>query len=497
MSPKAEMKSQVALGVGLAFFDFLEKEGIDCCHWKSNQHLPEALCGKTDLDVLVGEKDSASCEKILRELNFKKMISAPSGRYPGIEDWLGFDPSTGGLLHIHLHYALIVGDDRLKNYLLPIGVWLLKDCRKQEGVSTPHYEKELIILILRIILKADYKTLTRPLYKRRKFPFPDSVRVELDWLLERYNPEDLSGALGASGLNLKAETFLAFIRRYEEGRLTGFALWQIKISIGPNLKPYRRYSGWAYWRRQLLAHAKTSRLARRFRKKRKKALASKSLYFALVGSDGSGKTRLAEDLKHWLRWKLEARHLYFGIPKKSFRSKLWSRPLSLCASLRKRSERLRLSGLARFWDRCHGMINARRWVSLAEQRLELHRHARELAAQGTVVIAERFPLRQFASMKEPMDGPRIPEQGSRSTRRLAAKERDLYEKIELPDQIYVLQVSLDELRRRKNDLGLDTHREKAEAVNALKEDERFRLINAEAAYEEVLLEIKNRIWQAL
>jgi hypothetical protein len=58
-------------------------------------------------------------------------------------------------------------------------------------------------------------------------------------------------------------------------------------------------------------------------------------------------------------------------------------------------------------------------------------------------------------------------------------------------------VSVDDLRRRKNDLRLDTHREKAEAVNALKEDESFRLINAEAPYEEVLLEIKNRIWQAL
>jgi len=497
MPHNAETESQTALDAGLAFFNSLQKKGIDCCHWKSNQHLPEALCGKTDLDVLAAEESAKRCEEVLCGLGFKRMISDSSKDYPGIEDWLGLDECTGQLVHVHLHYVLILGNDRLKNYLLPVGPWLLKNCRMQEGIPTPQYEKELIILILRIIMKADYKTLIRPLYKRHKLPFPKTIQAELDWLLERYDPTRLSKALVESGLSLNPETFIAFIRRYEKSCLTGFALWQIKISIRSNLKPYRRYSGWTFGYRQFLAHMKTSHLMRCFRKSRRKTLACKSLYFALVGSDGSGKTRLAEDLKRWLSWKLEAQHLYFGIPKKSFRHKLWSRPLSLSASLRKRSERLRLSGLTAFWGRCHGVLEARRWLSLAKRRWMLHRQAHELADQGAIVIAERFPLREFWLMEEPMDGPRIPVQRSRYLDILAAKEREFYERITPPDQVFVLQVSLDELRRRKNDLDLEAHRKKAIAVNRLIEDKRFRLIDAEVAYEEVLLKIKKMIWRKL
>jgi len=63
--------------------------------------------------------------------------------------------------------------------------------------------------------------------------------------------------------------------------------------------------------------------------------------------------------------------------------------------------------------------------------------------------------------------------------------------------MFVLQVDIDELRRRKTDLDLSTHKLKANAVNAIKGNEHIVLINANKPYADVQLELKRRIWEFL
>lgn len=97
-------------------------------------------------------------------------------------------------------------------------------------------------------------------------------------------------------------------------------------------------------------------------------------------------------------------------------------------------------------------------------------------------------------MPEPMDGPRISKCLSLPIPALAKAEEGYYAKIPYPTKAFVLQVSIEELRRRKRDLSLATHKVKADAVNALAECEHISLIDANRPYPDVMLDVKRQIW---
>jgi len=52
-------------------------------------------------------------------LGYKRFIAQAWARYPGIEDWIGFDEETGQLAHVHLHYQLVLGRKYVKEQHLP------------------------------------------------------------------------------------------------------------------------------------------------------------------------------------------------------------------------------------------------------------------------------------------------------------------------------------------------------------------------------------------
>lgn len=43
-----------------------------------------------------------------------------------------------------------------------------------------------------------------------------------------------------------------------------------------------------------------------------KTLRGKGVVFAFIGCDGSGKSRITEEIRKWLGWKLDCQHFYFG-----------------------------------------------------------------------------------------------------------------------------------------------------------------------------------------
>ena len=60
----------------------LSTEGVDYCHWKSNDHLRAALAGETDLDLLVdGERlDDGTygyCEETGEPISLKRLEARP------------------------------------------------------------------------------------------------------------------------------------------------------------------------------------------------------------------------------------------------------------------------------------------------------------------------------------------------------------------------------------------------------------------------------------
>ena len=92
-----------------SFFNHLNSNNIRYCHWKSNVRLEQALEGKTDLDILVHPDDRGKLETGVTIFDIKRVLSHRLKRVPDIEDYLGFDHDTGRMIHLHVHFQLILG----------------------------------------------------------------------------------------------------------------------------------------------------------------------------------------------------------------------------------------------------------------------------------------------------------------------------------------------------------------------------------------------------
>ena len=175
------------LKITSTLFHELEKECILHCHWKSNQHLKEALTGSTDIDLLVDKKRAGESKSVLLKLGFKRVISQPWCRYPGLEDWIGYDAESGRLAHIHLHYSLLMGRKFVKELHLPIENLVLESAIKsvEYGVFIADPNLEILLLIIRICQKTSLNSILSGLIK--KSLLPDNILKEFYYLRDRIN----------------------------------------------------------------------------------------------------------------------------------------------------------------------------------------------------------------------------------------------------------------------------------------------------------------------
>src|SRR5690606_31742841 len=151
----------VRLDSVVAFLSELDRRGVRYAHWKSNEHLEDALRGETDLDLLVDPGDRDLFESVVREFGFARMTLPRAKTFPGRDGFLGFDPTSGSLAQLDVHYRLVLGEQLVKNHHLPIEEWLLEDTRVLHGVRVPDAARETIVFYLRVSFKS---TLRQRLY---------------------------------------------------------------------------------------------------------------------------------------------------------------------------------------------------------------------------------------------------------------------------------------------------------------------------------------------
>ena len=74
---------------------------------------------------------------------------------------MGFDAETGGLAHLHVHYALILGQKHVKNHHLGIESRFLDDVRTLGPLRVPSAEMEMLLLVIRANMKLSRLDLLR------------------------------------------------------------------------------------------------------------------------------------------------------------------------------------------------------------------------------------------------------------------------------------------------------------------------------------------------
>jgi hypothetical protein len=470
--------------------------GVRYCHWKSNDMLARCLTGENDLDLLIHRADGQRFEAVLTKLGFRHAL-APGGRdHHGVSHHYALDPGTGRFVHIHAHHRLVLGDDTTKNFRLPIEEPYLESTRLEHVFPTPAPEFELAVYVVRLMVKHA----TWDAAAIGKGGISAAERRELDWLLERADPEGtrevVAEHLAGVGVDL-------WERSLESIRSGGGAVARLALGrqVLRALRPHARRS----WSADL-----SLRMARRalwgsqhylLRKPTRKRLARAGATVAIVGGDGSGKSTAVAGTAQWLGGPLEVHRTHLGKPRSSLLTLAVKGPMYLARSAgRLPGTNVTVDPRTATPEEFPGNAWAVWHLLTARDRLREYRTARRVADRGGIVISDRWPLPQIRLM----DGPRTTwllrheDTLGPLTRRLCHAEQAIYAQIAPPDVLVVLRIDPEVAVLRRHD-------EEASYVRARNTEVRGLdwagtdavVVDATLAPEEVLARIRTAVWERL
>lgn len=494
------------LSVLLHFFDCLNEQKIRYCQWKSTGSLPRALRGKTDFDLLVDREHAQRFRNALTGCDFRPAVSHARRQFPAIEDYLGFDRRTGRLAHLHLHYQLVMGQEFVKNYYLPLERAFLENTQWCGSVRVPLPELEIIVLVLRALVKYRDRDIVRDVLRLGATGgLPQTTLDEIRHLRTLTTDEQILCAVERHVPFVAPELVDEFLDTVQHAPRSGSTLYRLRRSVRDELKPYRRFGAWGetrtYWKAMLEQMPPLNRFSR---EERRKIPTSGGLTLAFVGADGAGKSTVVQELARWLGWRLNVQTLYMGTTRPSAATKI-ARAIATIAAIPHAASRrafgkqnplTQLTGELEQWS-----VYAR---CLSEGRDRYNRYCvgRRKAARGNIVIFDRYPLQHVLISGRSMDGPRIASMNSGHprgiTKKTAAIEERMYKRILPPDQLFVLQVSAAVSQARKPDHDHERIQAKSRALAELQDaDQSVVSIDAGQPLEDVLLQIKTKVWSLI
>jgi hypothetical protein len=490
-------------------FEKLNEQGIKYCHWKSNRNLDRGLRGLTDLDLLVERRQRRCFKTTVHQLGCKTTISPPSKQYPAVEDYLGYDENTGKLFHLHVHFQLILGERFVKNHRLPLEREFLESARISDGVKIPSPELELIVLAMRALLKYRDRDVVKDVLSIGSPGLPLNILQEFEYLLQKTSLERIETVLEEEVNFVSPDVVLGFLKAVVESPRSGYKYYQMRRDLRHDLAAYQRYGRW-----KAIAKYFYGLLGCRLPFGRSflagKRLSSGGMLIALVGADGAGKSSIVSELHKWLSWKLDVHVCYMGTGEQlshlsrvlRFSSENFARLHRLCSVVVGAKH-----GLSRISGQVYRFTRHLYHLSIALTRYRRCVAARRKAAQGSIVICDRYPLdgihRVMRGIRPPMDGPRIAwmcreEETDGITAHLSKLEQNIYHRIGLPDCLILLHVSPNVALQRKPDHTPEEIEPKTQAVEHMdRQGLQIIDINADQPFERTSLQTKSALWNIL
>jgi thymidylate kinase len=480
----------------------LHDRGIRYCHWKSTPSIEVALQGRTDLDLLVDRRHAAAFGVAIREVGFKPFISSQARRFPGVEDHIGHDETSGRLVHLHVYYQLVLGEEHVKNHRLPLEDAFLDTSREVGGIRVPLPAIELTVLGIRVLLKyRDTDALKDLLGLGRRGGVPPDARRELIALRAAVSDEELREVAKRHLPTIDPDLVPELLGVISRDPRDATALRRLRARARRGLRAYERLP-----RRRAAVQSFRARVARVWPVRqliraatrsdlRRKTPLGGGITIAVIGSDGAGKSTVIEAVRDWLAWRLNLRVEYLGSAQPSRRTRVL-RFASRAARAAARAAR-NIGPLRSVAER----VLAARYLADARDRADRVRHGRSLAALGAVVIFDRFPLPDVRVGDRRMDGPRIPSLPGFETRLrgMARREKAIYAEIPPPDHIIWLAVDPAVAVARKPEHSRGSVVAKVEALKAadLGRIAPVTRIDAGQPLEQVLADVKRTIWDLL
>jgi thymidylate kinase len=485
----------------------LESAGVRYCQWKSTTGLPKAVAGQTDLDLLVHRDDATRFTNAVAEIGFKEFISHPSRRFPSVHDYLGFDERSGRLVHLHVYYRLIVGEHYVKNHILPLEDAFLASPGVRHGIRVPPPAAELFVLVVRALLQYRDRDAIKDLIKWRRMGIPSGFQAEAADLARRTSDRELAAFVTRHMPSVRGDEIARFVDILRANPRDARSLLALRRSVRRGLRAFERMPPHVARARYFGAHLERTRYVRPLldrigtRGMRRKSSAAGGLTVALVGADGAGKSTLTVELRDWLAWRVNFDALYLGTNQPSRRT---AAAQTLSRVLRRASHRApsqtKVGTGVRY---AADLIASVRYLAEARDRVARARFGWRVAANGGVVVFDRYPLPIVRlDNGRPVDGARIGEIAAGRSglfELLRRREASEYRRLPIPDLTILLHVPPEVAVSRKPGDKAANVAAKARAViaGASQDFPNMVVIDATCPLPEVAAAVKREVWRRL
>ncbi|UCI05473.1 hypothetical protein [Mesorhizobium sp. B1-1-8] len=401
-------KSQ-ALSTLITALTALEQSNVECCYWRSSRRLPAVLLGESDLDLLVAKSDQHRAAQALLGCGFKRFEPSNCHGHPAVQSFLGYDEPSGRIVHLHLHFRLVVGEPVLRNYQPPWeGLFLASSIPHPAlPLRTLDPASEALLLAVRASLELRRRDpIAFRHWKRLQENF-ELDRLHVTSRVDRRSFQDLAAKLVNKDLvEAIAEALFAtqsFTARH-----------RLHARIRKELAAYRTYNALesvlrGVGRVILWTAGSLNKQFLHVPRPWSRRAPGGGMVVAVVGIDGSGKTTLVTAIHEWLESEVDVLPMYFGTG--HGRPSLLLLPFKLLVPIATRALGTKPAGSS------HGTVTDRPpgpfynilltvWASVlsVEKRMKLVA-ARRGADRGMVVVADRFPQDQIIGFN---DAPLLP-----------------------------------------------------------------------------------------
>jgi thymidylate kinase len=473
---------------------------IRYCYWKSTRRIHAVLRGESDLDLLVEQPDQHHAETILLAHDFKLFPAQANRDHPSILSFLGYDEASGHIVHIHLHFRLIVGQRLLRNYRLPWEDVVLRHTLLHPVLQIRMLDPTIEAVLLAVRSCVELRR-SDPVALRSWQAVKRKIALDRADVAARVDPaalRDLAAALLNDDLaELLVNAIFSERELEDQGRFRRRVVRYLSV-----FRTYNALEAWlrGSWRALLWAAGNANRYLFLLPRPWSRRAPGGGCVIAIVGVDGSGKTTVTATIRTWLGAEVDVVPIYFGTGEG--RPSPLLRPFKLLVPLARRILATKPKGAS------HGPVSDRppsllysllmmMWATIvAREKRNKLLAARRGAQRGLVIITDRYPQNEISGFN---DGPLL----TRLTtvpHWLRSFETAAYALVQRlkPDLVVKLDVLPETAARREPEMDPAIIRERIMDLQRLTfAGARIVRVDAEQPLVDVVRTVKREIWRLL